>query len=282
MERLVRSILVSLLLLSLTPDAKARVNERFETVLSDGTKHSALLSIPESLKKPLPVLIVLGGFDTGEKAISLLPDDDRVIYATTDYPYKKPHERNFVKDLGQIPAIKKSVQRVDLAVDALIKKLLNDQRIDSSKMTMVGASFGAPFTITAAARNSQLSGVVLIHAFGKVHRAIEQQLVNEWGGWSRPLAFVLGWAAWRYLDYSSPEHELLKLHSHQKVLYIYSTEDDQLPQISIDSFREGLAKSQAEVTSVTNTGGHLGPGKDEMIKELVDLSMNWLKAKSLL
>lgn len=254
--------------------AHARLNERSEIILADGTKHSTLLSFPASAKTPLPVLIVLGGFDTGEKAISLLPDDERVVYATTDYPYKKPHERNFVKDLGQIPAIKKSVRRVDLAVDALIKKLLSDHRINPKKMTMVGASFGAPFTITAAARNKALNGAVLIHSFGKVNRAIEQQLVNEWGSWSRPLAFVLGWAAWKYLGYSTPEDELLNLHSHQKVLYIYSTEDDQLPKISIDSFREGLAKSPAEVTSVTNSGGHLGPGKNEMIKELVEISMS--------
>lgn len=275
-------MLIAFLLALMVEAAEARAVERAELLLADGSRHHALLSLPQNLKSRLPVIFVLGGFDTGEKSISLLPDNSDVIYATTDYPYKSPQERSFVKDLKQIPAIRKAVHKADLAVDALIKKLLSDPRVDSKRLIMVGASFGAPFTITAAVRNPELSGVVLIHAFGRLDRAIEQQLVNEWGGWSRPLARILGWSAWNYLSYKEPEKELRNLHAHQKVLYIYSTEDDQLPKISIESFQAGIRESPAKFTTVTNTGGHLGPGKNEMIAELVAISMKWLKSENLL
>ncbi len=260
-----------------TPTAGSRKSERVAIGLSDGTAHSVVLSIPEKANRPLPVLMVLGGFDTGEKSVTLLKQDTEAIYATVDYPYKAPNERGFVKDLKQISSIKKAVHRTDLAVDAMIEKLQADPRVDPKKMVFVGASFGAPFAITAAVRNSSLNGLILIHAFGKVGSAIEQQLVNEWGSWSRPISWALGSLAWNYLDYPEPEVEAQKLHTHQKVFYVYSDADDQLPCGSVVAMHESLAKSPANITTAKNLGGHLGPGKKSMIDDLMRVSMIWLK-----
>src|SRR5688500_14551606 len=104
-------VLILLLELIVLTRADARTVDRVELTLDDGSKHHALLSFPEKARRLLPVFIVLVRFDTGEKSISLLPDDPNVVYATTDYPYKSPHERSFVKDLKQVPQIKKAVHR---------------------------------------------------------------------------------------------------------------------------------------------------------------------------
>lgn len=259
-----------------------RIVERIELQLADGTSHTALLSFPENSHGALPALIVLGGFDTGEKSLELLREDLNVVYATTDYPYKAPNERGFLSDLREFPAIRSAVFRMDLAVDALIATLQKNPRIDREKVSIVGASFGAPFAITAAVRNVELDGVVLIHAFGRVDLAITRQLVNKWGAWSCPISWVLGHAAWIYLGYYDPEVESQKLHPRQKVLYIHSEADEQLPPESIERLKAALVSSRAEITTAKSRGGHLGPGKFEMIDELMEMSLGWLDHRGLL
>ncbi|MDZ4661062.1 MAG: hypothetical protein SGJ18_05525 [Pseudomonadota bacterium] len=246
-----------------------RFGERLELSMSDGTRYTALLTLPKKTDLPLPVLIVLGGFDTGEKSLEQLPVDLNAIYATVDYPYKAPNQRSFLADLKEIPEIKKAIHRVDLCVDALIEKLRIDPRVNKNRMIFAGASFGAPFAITAAVRNSEIDGILLIHAFGKVESAITQQLVNKWEWWSYPIAFLLGHITWDYLAYKDPETEVRKLHSHQQVLNLYATEDEQLPIQSIQSLQTALSESPAQVTSQKAEGGHLGPGKKEVFSSVI-------------
>lgn len=262
--------------------AHSRTTERVALTLSDGTEHSGVFSVPERTRARLPVIIVLGGFETGEKVVGLMRDELDVIYATTDYPYKAPDRRSFVGDIKELPSIRRAVHRTDLALDALIEKLRHDPRVDLERISVVGASFGAPFAITGAVRNSEIDGVILIHAFGRVDAAITRQLVNEWGSWSQPLAWLLGRWAWWYLDYEAPEAEAARLHAHQRVLFIHSEDDDQLPRESIESLKSALTISRARTTIRTNEGGHLGPGKTEMIGALTEMSLEWLKESKLL
>jgi dienelactone hydrolase len=259
-----------------------RRSERIELLLADGTRHTARLSLPEQERTRLAAVIVLAGFETGEKSVELLRDDLDVIYATIDYPYKAPEARGLVRDLKEVPAIKKAVHRADLVLDALISKLETDPRVDMKKISIVGASFGAPFALAAAARNAVIGGVILVHAFGRVDLAIERQLANEWGSWSRPVAWLLGKAAWFYLDYREPEVTAENLNAHQRVFFIFSETDEQLPCESIASLLEGLKRSPAQVTAARSSGGHLGPGKIEMIDLLIKASLEWLKSQQLL
>lgn len=281
---LIRTTLALVIFISLEALAQPieRKVERIDLTLSNGTIHNALISTPATVANQLPLIILMGGFNTGEKALKLLREDINAIFATTDYPYKSPHNRSFVKDLGQIPQIKRAVGNADLAIDALIETLKKDRRVDADKMIFVGASFGAPFTITAGVRNPALDALVLIHAFGRVPSAITRQLTNSWGEWSYPIAWALGKIAWIYLDYEAPESEVLKLHPHQEVLYIYSDADEQLPLDSIETLQSALKNSPATVTLTKNRGGHLGPGKTEMISELMDISLAWLRENNLL
>lgn len=259
-----------------------RRSERIELLLADGTRHTARLSLPQQERTPLAAVIVLGGFETGEKSVELLRDDLDVIYATIDYPYKAPETRGIVRDLKEIPAIKKAVHRADLALDALISKLETDPRVDAKKLSIVGASFGAPFALAAAARNALIGGVILVHAFGRVDLAMARQLANEWGSWSWPMAWLLGKAAWFYLDYREPEVMAEELNAHQRVFFIFSETDEQLPCESIASLLEGLKRSSARVTIARSTDGHLGPGKIKMIDAMTEASIDWLKSQDLL
>jgi predicted esterase len=265
-----------------TASSHRRAIEHIELSLRDGTQHTAVLSFPERSRAPLPVIVVLAGFETGAEALGLLRPDVNAIYVATDYPYKAPNERGVVKDLRELPAIKKAILRTDLALDALIEKLRRDPRVDARKITVVGASFGAPFAITAAVRNPAITGVILIHAFGRVDLAFAEQLMNEWGRWSYPFAWSLGKLAWGYLGYEAPEDEARKLKPHQHVFYIHADADEQLPCESIVSLQDALAKSQAQVTTARSQGGHLGPGKMQMIDALMAVSLEWLKDHRLL
>lgn len=262
--------------------SRPRSIERVLLKLADATTHTAILSFPEKRASRLPAVIVLGGFETGEKSLDFMREDLDIIYATADYPYKAPKQRNLVQSLRQIPAIRRAIRQTDLIVDALIDRLQNDPRVDSDRMTFVGASFGAPFAITAAIRKPEIDGIVLIHAFGRGDLVVARQLANAWGKWSCPFSWLLGKVAWALLNYSAPELDVLALRPHQKVLCIYSEVDEQLPDESIRSLLEGLHQSAAQVTILKTTGGHIAPDKNAMIEQLMDDSLEWLKGRNLL
>src|SRR5436305_13565773 len=64
---------------------------------------------------------------------------------------------------------------------------------DALRTIVVGASFGAPFALAAAAQDPSISGVVLIHGFGDIPGTGRFRILQSWKSRFGPLTNPLAW-----------------------------------------------------------------------------------------
>lgn len=259
--------------------ASVRIETQSEVLsLSDGYPVKVTISKRVVSKEDkYPVLIIFGGFTTGDESLGLVKINHSSILATFDYPYKSPQNRGFFTDLSELPKLSKTLKRTDEGVRKLVKYLVKRKDVDVTRIAIVGVSFGAPIALYAGAVNPEISAIVMAHGFAKVDKAISKQLANVWCPkfMCEVGAFLAGKAAWWALDYHEPV-EVLKSYPAKPLLIIYPEKDDQVPKESIESLISSAKRSNALTRFVKSKGSHITTSNKKVLQELVLETSNWL------
>jgi len=111
----------------------------------------------------IPAILLLGGMMTGKKAVEYAYNVDSVLLIAPDYPYTVKSHYSFwdiMKDLsGAHQALHMQIR--DNLV--LLDYLRHWDRIDTSRISVIGYSFGVPFACATAALDQKLNGLALIY-----------------------------------------------------------------------------------------------------------------------
>lgn len=237
-----------------------------------------------TIKKPkksngdkLPVIIVFGGFETGEKSLGMIDIKQPTLLATFDYPYQAPENRNLVRDLMQISEIGRSLRKTDLGIAKLVDYLKTRKDVNEKSIAIAGVSFGAPIALYAASSVKPISYVIIGHGFARVELAIEQQLKNVWCPrfWCKPAAFLASRIAWWFMDYHEPL-DVMKTYPNKPTLLMFPLVDDQVPHEAIDALKNAFMKSKARYKVITTNGGHITPGNQSVLAQMLDYTQSWL------
>jgi hypothetical protein len=112
---------------------------------SDGFKVKCGLLVPKDSSKRYPAVILLGGKATGKFAIDYALDIDNVIILALDYPYEPRESYTFWTILWDVPAVRKAL--IDMVPAAMLATdyLFRRTDVDTTKLVILGYSFGAPF-----------------------------------------------------------------------------------------------------------------------------------------
>lgn len=82
-----------------------------------------------------------------------------------------------------------------LGIQILFKTLQKQNDLDPSRFSIMGASFGSPFAILAAASEPGFHGLVVMYGFGNIQKTIahriEKAWAPKWGILSIPLSWVI-------------------------------------------------------------------------------------------
>lgn len=236
-----------------------------------------------------PALLVFGGFQEAAKVLTLLSPDFPIILASFDYPFSPPRKFEFPGSLRFGPEVKAMGVGTLEGIRHLRAKLSERPDVDPAKITVVGASLGAPFAVAAAAQDPALKGLVIVHGFGDLSKTAMHQLgrswERKWVGWKKPLAWPLAWlvaqfGGW-YLDFPEPETMAGQLRTGQSALMIQASEDTFIPKECSDSLWNGLQKSSAQVERWVMPGDHIQPGSDRLIKEIMMRIAGWMNQVAL-
>ncbi len=249
---------------------------------SPGKPVLARIKRPSALSgEPLPVLLVFGGFQNAARVLELVAPDRPVVLASFDYPFDPPRKFAFPGSLRFAPDVKRMISDTASGIDELILKLKDRDYVDPTQLTIVGASLGAPFAVSAAARNVEFSNLVVVHGFGDIPATAKHQLVRSWRpkfGWvAEPLAWGLAHFGWWYLGSPSPERDALRLRSSQRVLMISAEADSFIPKDAGEALWEAIQKSPAVPERIIMPGDHLQPGSESLISEIMRRVNAWLK-----
>ena len=257
------------------------IRESAKISLNNGVPISVHLKRPaKAAPGTLPVVLLFGGLHTGAKAIDLVDPGVPVLLATFEYPFEGPRKWKFPRDLEYIPKARQAMHDTVTGIRALVDWVAARPEVDASRITLVGASLGAPFVSIAAGENEKVSSLILVHGFADVPAVAKFSLTQEWkaslGIFAKPVAFVAGHLLWMYIGLPSPAEKLSQLKSHQRVLIFTAEGDDLLPPENAVKMRTALEKSAAQWEEKRLPGVHLRAGESELIKKFVHESLQWL------
>jgi dienelactone hydrolase len=259
-------------------------------VLGERTGATATLSLPATVApgERLPALLVFGGFESAGQVLSLLAPvkGAAVALASFDYPFSAPRKLEFPGSLSALPEARALYPSTVLGILSLIDELKKRPEIDPDRIVLIGASFGAPFVLGAAARSASAAGVVIVQGFGRMPETAEHALMRSWGrrygSWMRPAAWLLSRALWLYLGIPSPEDSARSLGPEKRVFVIASEEDSFIPRESSESLWEAVRSSRARARLETMSGGHLMPGSETLIASMIARVEAWMRSEKLL
>src|SRR5688572_5664367 len=126
-----------------------------------------------------PVFLILGGQRRGAGAGALLGARPGILIASLEYPFDGDQDAKGLALLAQVPAIRRAFYATPPAVSLALDHLLSLPRIDSTRIELVGASFGAPFATIAAARDPRVSRLWIAHGGGRPLLMIARGLEPE-------------------------------------------------------------------------------------------------------
>lgn len=246
--------------------------------LEDGQIIQAKSKVFGSSNKTAPLVIILGGFETGMNAVDLLNTHQHIEAVSIDYPYKSPHNRSFINSLTEIFKIKLALKQTDLALLHIVSESIKQH--PERKICVVGVSFGVPFAINLASTHSSVNHLILAHGFAKVEKAIEAQLTHAFkeSKFKQLFSPILANIAWYLLNYPKPENLAKKL-KNKNILFIEPEADDIVPASSIEALKEALSNTNNKVEYYKTMGGHITPHRKSVLNEIIQQSEIWLKTK---
>lgn len=242
----------------------------------------ATLKIPQKLRpgEKVPVFLVFGGFESAAQVLGLLHPHQPVALASFDYPFTGSRDLRFPGGLLALPEAKQVFPRTQRGISQLVRQLQKRPEIDASRVVIIGASFGAPFAVAAAAWTPGIKGVVLVHGFGQIPSTAEHVILKSWlprYGWAARLpAWILSRLTWIYLGVESPEESARELREGQQVLMITALGDTFIPRESSDSLWNALRESKANLTRKLMPTDHLQPGSERLIDEIIADVESWM------
>jgi dienelactone hydrolase len=279
----VRAALLAAVLLLAAPPLSAR-DETVTLQLDSGRAVQAQLRFPEGAHGPLPALMLFGGFRSAHETLDLVRVEEPLLLASFDYPYDPPRKFIFPYSLRHLPEFRQAIADTFAGIGRLYAHLQSRSDVDAARITIAGASAGAPFAVISAAQHG-IPGLVVVQGFGRTRDVVAQQFIRRWqprhGDWvrapARGLAAVLIWM----LDIPHAEAHAVRLRSGQKALMVTARGDDMIPPEATEALWQAFRQTPAQHERLDLPGAHLRSSADDQIADILGHALQWMRAQGL-
>lgn len=213
-----------------------------------------------------PLIVILGGHERGRGAGALIGDTRGAIFASMEYPFEGNHRAKGLEIVAQVPLIRRALYDTPPAVHLVLDYLLARSDVDSTRVELVGASFGAPFATIAAARDLRVTRLWLAHGGGDTYAMIDRGLEKEIA------SPVLRWPVSHLANLLAsgprftPERWIAQV-APRPVVMLNAEADEKIPRRSVEILYEA-AKEPKEL--VWLPGAHMQGNRPEVLRRLVD------------
>lgn len=262
------------------------VEEQLTLTLDDGRAVQATLRRPQGAQGRLPALMLFGGFQRAAQVLDLVHTERAVLWATFDYPFEPPRKFRFPQSLSYAPQMRAAIHGTFEGVTKLYQALRARPDVDPARITVIGASAGAPFAVVGAAR-AGIPGVILVQGFADVPRVVQNLLARKYrekyGDWVKwPALWLAHWITW-YCEIPDIAAEARRLQPGQQALLFTAGDDDFIPAPATAALWTALQASGARHERIDLPGAHLGVGDDRArIAEILERAIQWMEQRGLL
>ncbi len=239
---------------------------------SSGLEVELALRLPREPLPGRPLLILLGGQETGRQAVDLLPDTRGVAVAALSYPFGIiPHREGLALALA-LPRIQRGILDTPAAAMLAADYLLARPDLDPGRVELAGISFGAYLAAIPAALDTRIERLWLIHGSGDPQGVIEAGLRERipLPGIRDAIAWLLATAAGAH--HLSPEHWVGRI-APRPVIVVNATDDSALTDSAVAMLHDALRPPSRVLWS---PGDHVHPKRPETIAFIADLLIGHL------
>jgi dienelactone hydrolase len=232
------------------------------------------LAVELALKSPLdaappggrPLCVLLGGIETGRKALRFVPDTRGSFVAALSYPYTGPPKPKGLAVVGASAKIRAAVRDTPPAVELALDWLMTLPEVDPARVELVGVSLGAPFACIAGALDPRFTRVWVLHGGGDVPAMLDAGLRRKVG--FAPARWLVARGAWIAIggDALAPERWIGRI-APRPVIVGGAEDDERVPR----ACTELLFAAAGEPRELFWTGGgHIDTDRLRIAGELVD------------
>ncbi|MBA4071472.1 MAG: hypothetical protein C0497_06505 [Gemmatimonas sp.] len=236
------------------------------------------LRVHVAVRRPAPasgdtlrrmLFLLLGGHERGRGAAALVADTRGTVVASFDYPFDGERRAKGLAVVAQVPSIRRALYDSPPAVTLALDYLLGRPDVDSARVELVGASFGASFATIAAARDPRVTRLWIAHGGGKPFAMINAGLERDipfaplrWpvAGLATLLASGPRFAAERWVARVAP----------RPVVMLNAREDERIPRESVEALWNAAREPKSQVWL---PGRHMQGNRQDVLRALVDTVM---------
>lgn len=147
-----------------------------------------------------PVVILMGGKATGKHAIDYALDIRDVIIVAPDYPYTPKEYYTPAQFMADIPEMRRAALGMVPSVLLLTDYLWQRPDVDTTKLILLGYSFGAPFVSCIVAHDRRAAAVAMVFGGGDFYGIIRHNVRRYKGPVVTEFVSLIGTALLRPLE----------------------------------------------------------------------------------
>jgi len=247
-------------------DNFGQVSQLLTIVSNSGLNVTFRVIRPAEPASTLPVLMVLGGHRTGSDAVDLFGNVGNRAVVALDYPYEGEEKvRGFLQIMETLPLARKAFTDTPPAASLVLDWLDEQPWVNHDDVVIVGASLGVPFAALIAARDTRITGTMLVHGAADNERWLEAQIARRIDArlLHRPLATLVYWMA--YGPTFDTAVNIARV-APRAVIIVGATDDERTPVGETEALF--AAAEKPKILRWTD-GQHVQPNRSDVINSLL-------------
>lgn len=233
-----------------------------------GTFVNFLLHQPADSTRRYPAVVILGGVDIGKETLRYIDDKGEVIVAALAYPYDLNRVTGWWSGIREIGAMREAAFRT-VSGALLVADFLSLKNVDTSRVILVGYSFGAPFLPAVMHLDRRYKVAAMLYGGGRLDELIGHNLDTGF----KPLNRIAGAVAGSLLAPMEPLRHI-KAISPRPLIMIQGAYDEFMPPHLAQELFEHAEEPKEIIWLET---GHMMPWKKEIINQVIITLRKWLE-----